>query len=89
MVLVSGKEIFSETEWMALVKELSLSPRQAQVVKCLFLGHSDRQIALELQMAVPTVRSHLSRLFSRFDVEDRTELVLYVFSRFRQEYSHL
>ena len=80
MVLVSGTEIFSENEWMALVEE---------VIRCLFLGYSDRQIALKLQMAVPTVRSHLSRLFSRFDVEDRTELVLYVFSRFRQEYSHL
>ena len=89
MVLVSSTEIFSESEWMELVNELSLSPRQAQVVKCLFLGHSDKQIALDLQMAMPTVRTHISRLFSRFDVQDRTELVLYVFRHFRHEYSHL
>ncbi len=89
MALVSGTEIFSEREWKELVEELSLSPRQAQVVKCLFLGHSDKQIALELQMAMPTVRTHLSRLFSRFDVQDRTELVLYVFRCFHHEYSHL
>ncbi|MHC4172641.1 MAG: response regulator transcription factor [Planctomycetota bacterium] len=89
MALVSGTEIFSESEWMELVQELSLSPRQAQVVKCLLLGHSDKQIALDLQMAVPTVRTHLSRLFSRFDVGDRTELVLYVFRRFHHECSHL
>jgi hypothetical protein len=35
MALVSGTEIFSEREWMELVKELSLSPRQAQVLKCI------------------------------------------------------
>ena len=89
MALVSGTEIFSESEWMELVKELSLSPRQAQVVKCLFLGHSDKQIALVLQMAMPTVRTHLSRLFSKFDVQDRTELVLYVFHRFHHGCSYL
>ena len=89
MALVSGTEIFSEREWKELVKELSLSPRQAQVVKCLFLGHSDKQIVLDLQMAMPTVRTHLSRLFSRFDVQDRTELVLYVFRHFCHEHSHL
>ncbi len=89
MALVSGTEIFSEREWKELVKELSLPPRQAQVIKCLFLGHSDKQIALDLQMAMPTVRTHLSRLFSRFDVQDRTELVLYVFRYFCHECSHL
>ncbi len=89
MALVSGTEIFSESEWMELAKELSLSPRQAQVLQCLFLGHSDKQIVLELQMALPTVRTHLNRLFSRFDVQDRTELVLYVFHCFHHECSHL
>jgi hypothetical protein len=61
MALVSGTEIFSESEWTELVKELSL----------------------------PTVRTHLSRIFSRFDVQDRTELVLYVFRYFCHEHSHL
>ncbi len=89
MALVSGREIlFSESEWMELVKELSLSPQQAQVVKCLFLGRSDKQIALDLQMAMPTVRTHISRLFSRFDVQNRTEFVLYVLRRFHHECSY-
>jgi len=89
MALVSGREIlFSESEWMELVKELSLSPRQAQVVRRLFLGHSEKQIALDLQMSMPTVRTHLSRLFSRFDVQNRTELALYVLRRFHHECSY-
>jgi len=84
MALVSEAAIFSESEWLEIVNELSLPPRQAEVIKLLFVGHSDKQIALELQISVPTVRTHLSRLFSRFDVQDRTELVLYVFRYFRE-----
>lgn len=84
MALVSEAAIFSESEWLEIVNELSLPPRQAEVIKLLFVGHSDKQIALELQISVPTVRTHLSRLFSRFDLQDRTELVLYVFRHFRE-----
>ncbi len=82
MALVSETEIFTESEWLEIVKELSLPPRQAEVIKYLFLGHSDKQIAMELKICVATVRAHLSRIFSRFDVQDRTELVLYVVSYF-------
>ena len=86
MTLVSETEIFSESEWLQLVNGLPLSPRQIEVIKLLFAGHSDKQIARELQISVPTVRTHLSRLFSRFDVQDRTELVLCVFRHFREGY---
>ncbi len=84
MALVSETEIFTESEWLEIVNELSLPPRQAEVIKYLFLGHSDKQIAMELKIEVPTVRTHLSRLFSRFDVQDRTKLVLYVVRYFRK-----
>ncbi len=84
MALVSETGIFTESEWLELVNELSLPPRQVEVIKRLFVGHSDKQIATELQISVPTVRTHLSRLFSRFDVQDRTKLVLYVVRYFRK-----
>jgi len=77
-------EIFSEKEWDVLVNELSLSPRQSEVIKHLFFGLSDKQISRELEMAVPTVRTHLTRLFSRFDLQDRNELILHVFRHFRK-----
>ena len=84
MTLSTDNEIFSQSEWSELVNELRLSARQAEVIKLLFSGHSDKQIAMELQISVPTVRTHLSRLFLRFDVQDRTELVVYVFRHFRK-----
>jgi len=82
-ISTSDSEVFSEHEWVELVDRLALSPRQAQVIQRVLSGRSDKQIARDLQMAVPTVRTHLSRAFSRFGVQDRTELVLHVFRQFR------
>ena len=84
MQLATEARVFSGGEWLQLKADLALSPRQAEVVEQLFLGHSDKQIAHELHVSVPTVRTHLCRLFSRFGVEDRCGLVVQVFARFRE-----
>ena len=74
---------FSDREWAELAHQIGISPRQSQVIEQLLCGLSDKQIAGELNIALPTVRTHISRLFSKLDVEDRTELVLYVMRKFR------
>jgi DNA-binding NarL/FixJ family response regulator len=79
-------KVFSGGEWLRLKDDLALPPRQSEVVEQLFLGHSDKQIAYELNMSVPTVRTHLRRLFSRFGVEDRCGLVVEVFACFKEQY---
>ena len=84
MALALKTEIFLESEWSELVNELSLSPRQAEVVKHLFLAKSDKQIAGDMHISVSTVRTYLSRLFSKFGVQDRIELMLFVLRRFRE-----
>jgi DNA-binding CsgD family transcriptional regulator len=75
--------IFDKNEWKQLVEELALSPRQKEIVQHLLLGQSDKQIAAAMGLAQPTVRTHLSRLFARLNVQDRQELVLQVFHHFR------
>ena len=86
MTLTQGTGIFSESEWIELISDLSLPPRQAEVVKHLLLGQSDKQIAIAMRISVAAVRAHLSRLFYKFDLQDRTELILYIFTHFRQRY---
>ncbi len=39
---------------------------------------SDKQIAQKLDIALSTVRTHLSRLFVKLNVRDRLELVLHL-----------
>jgi DNA-binding NarL/FixJ family response regulator len=86
MGLATESQVFSRREWLQLKEDLSLSCRQAAVIQQLFQGHSDKQIARELCISVPTVRTHLNRLFFRFGVQDRCELVLYVFSYFMERH---
>jgi DNA-binding NarL/FixJ family response regulator len=80
MELATDAPVFSCSEWLQLKSDLSLSGRQAAVIQQLFLGHSDKQIAKELCIAVPTVRTHLNRLFLRFGAQDRCELMIRVFA---------
>ncbi|MHC4115531.1 MAG: response regulator transcription factor [Planctomycetota bacterium] len=84
MALATRSEVFTENEWLEVLNELSLSPRQSEVIKSLFHGLSDKQIARELQISVPTLRTYLNRIFTKFEVQDRVELVLYVVSQFRE-----
>lgn len=70
--------IFTDEQWEMILNRLELPNRQRQVVRHLFEGRSDKQIAQAIGIALPTVRSHLRRIYSRFDVQDRTELVLYI-----------
>jgi len=75
--------IFSESEWAKIIAELELPPRQSDVVKCLFRGNSDKQIAKDLDISIPTVRTYFSRLFRKYDLNDREELILHIVHHFR------
>ena len=79
MTIALSTEIFSEGEWIELINDLSPAPRQAQVIKYILSGLSDKQIALRMQISVAGVRAHLNRLFAKFEIQDRHELVIYMF----------
>ena len=77
-------ELISEEEWSDLQHHLDLSPRQAEIVREILHAKSDKQIARELDIALPTVRTHLGRLFQKYDLNDRVELILHVFAALRE-----
>ena len=80
---VQDKTVFSAQEWDELMKALLLSPRQIEIAQRVLEGQSDKQIAIDLRMAVATVRTHLGRLFTRLDVRNRNELILLLIWQFR------
>ncbi len=51
------------------------TPRQLEVIKLVDQGLTDKEIAAAMKMKTNTVRDHLKRLFTKFDVNSRTELV--------------
>jgi DNA-binding CsgD family transcriptional regulator len=83
MAIATRLQLFSDEEWAVLRKDLTLSPRQADIGKRICQGMSAQQIANDLGIRVPTVRAHLARLFRKFDVADRVELTLYLFMVWR------
>ena len=81
MGYADGK-IFTRANWKELDRELALTSRQGQIVRCVVRGFSDKQIAADLGLSIPTVRTHLGRLFNRLELQDRVELILHVFGTY-------
>ncbi|HUA14231.1 MAG TPA: response regulator transcription factor [Verrucomicrobiae bacterium] len=54
-----------------------LTPREEQVVALVAEGLGNRQIAIELDLSLHTVKKYLFRIFEKLGVSTRVELVLY------------
>jgi DNA-binding NarL/FixJ family response regulator len=55
--------------------EAVLTARERDVLACLAQGRTNRQIAQELFVGVETVKSHLSRLYTKLEARDRHDAV--------------
>lgn len=54
----------------------SLSVAQLRVLRAIADGRQNKQIAYDLQLAEPTVKSHLAAIFKKLGVANRTQAVL-------------
>jgi two-component system NarL family response regulator len=70
----------SAETWRSLAAKLGLSGQQARIVELILRGACDKQIAAELGLRVPTVRTYLDRIFQRTGTNDRLHLVLRIFA---------
>ena len=81
--MIRDGDLFSDGEWAHTQRELGLSPRQSEIVKLVLQGKADKQIAGDLDISLATVRTHMRRLFGKFDLSDRLELTLLVLASLR------
>lgn len=58
-----------------------LTGRSAEIADCIAQGMSDKEIAAKLRIEFSTVRTHVDKLFRRFSVTSRTQLVSRLFDR--------
>ncbi|PIC76597.1 DNA-binding response regulator [Sporosarcina sp. P19] len=56
-----------------------LTDRELEVLLLLAKGKSNQEIADELFIALKTVKTHVSNLLSKLEVQDRTQAVIYAF----------
>jgi DNA-binding NarL/FixJ family response regulator len=57
-----------------------LSPREADVLRLIASGHSNREIAKKLFVGEATVKSHINRIFTKTGCRDRAQAVQYAFT---------
>ncbi|WP_010302809.1 response regulator [Kurthia senegalensis] len=57
-----------------------LTEREMEVLLLISRGMTNQEIADELIIAIKTVKTHVSNLLSKLEVQDRTQAVVYAFS---------
>ncbi len=54
-----------------------LTAREVLILQFIARGHSNRRIAVELGVGEPTVKTHVSRILGKLELESRTQAALY------------
>lgn len=75
-----------EKRGMGTLRKLDANDRH--IARLIALGYSDKQIAETVYLGLQTVRNRVSRMLSRFDKENRTQLALF-FSEYQSELSDI
>lgn len=65
----------AETTPMARSGRISLSSREMQVLRLIAKGYTTKRIALTLELAIPSVDTHLRNIFRKLNAANRGEAV--------------
>lgn len=87
MRLINATEVRSASESLekrghGIIRKLDANDRH--IARLIAMGYSDKQIAETVFLGLQTVRNRVSRMLSRFDKENRTQLALF-FSEYQSE----
>ncbi len=87
MRLINATEVRSASEslekrGLGIIRRLDANDRH--IARLIAMGYSDKQIAETVYLGLQTVRNRVSRMLSRFDKENRTQLALF-FSEYHSE----
>lgn len=58
-------------------RKTSLTKREAEILRMIALGYLNKEIGSELQISERTVKNHVSSLFKKIGVSDRTQAAVY------------
>jgi len=78
ITLVAGDPSTAARQEKARRRLASLTPREHQVAAAIAQGHSNAEIAAQLQMSLATVKAHVSRLLAKLAAENRVQVALLV-----------
>ncbi|HAQ07879.1 MAG TPA: DNA-binding response regulator [Bacillus bacterium] len=76
---VTGKMMMKMRQKNTLLPHEELTDREMEILKLLAEGKTNQEIADELFIALKTVKTHVSNILSKLQVQDRTQAVIYAF----------
>ena len=65
----------NDTQWTALISALHLSPREADVLRCIMIDDRVASVAKELGLSQGTIHTYRERLFRKIGVRSCAQLV--------------
>jgi two-component system, NarL family, response regulator LiaR len=76
---VTGKMMMKMRQKNSIELHEELTEREMEVLKLIAEGKTNQEIADELFIALKTVKTHVSNILSKLQVQDRTQAVIYAF----------
>ena len=76
---VTGKMMMKMRQKNTMLPHEELTEREMEVLKLIAEGKTNQEIADELFIALKTVKTHVSNILSKLQVQDRTQAVIYAF----------
>jgi two-component system, NarL family, response regulator LiaR len=76
---VTGKMMMKMRQKNNVELHEELTEREMEVLKLITEGKTNQEIADELFIALKTVKTHVSNILSKLQVQDRTQAVIYAF----------
>lgn len=76
-----AQRVLERQRGAAPAPEYDLSPRELEVLELMARGFTNRQIAAQLWISDPTVKTHVSHILAKLDQPDRTQAIVYAMSK--------
>lgn len=75
-VILSEVEEFGKEElsFEIFLEKYSITPREAEIVREIYLGKTNQEIADQLFVTIQTIKDHTHRIYQKTEVKNRTQL---------------
>ncbi len=77
--IVSAARLLDSPALTTLKEEWGVSPREEEVLELIVHGKTNKEIANTLFISEHTVKNHLSRIFNKMNVTDRSQIIALIY----------
>src|SRR6185437_9479317 len=76
----AGQAVLDPAVQQRLLSADDLTPREAEVLRLIAAGQTNREIARSLFVSEATVKTHVNRIFAKTGARDRAQAVRYAYT---------